>query len=110
MHVRNVRPYALVIAETDQRVEPGEIVEVDPDLGASLLEQPDNWEPPRGTPSAERPANSAAKTKWVAYAKANGMAEDEAEAATRDELVALFPETDETDPDDLSGDDLEDDR
>lgn len=95
MKVRNLRPYALEIAATEQVVEPGELVEVDAELGASLLEQPDNWGPPRGAPSADRPANSAGKAKWVAYATANGMAENEADALTRDDLVLLFPEIDE---------------
>lgn len=101
MKVRNLRPYALEIAATEQVVEPGELVEVDAELGASLLEQPDNWGPPRGNPSAERPTDSAGKAKWVAYATANGMAQDEAEALTRDELVVLFPEINESpNPDD----------
>jgi hypothetical protein len=98
MHIRNLRPYALEIAATGQLVEPGEIADVDPDLGASLLEQPDNWGPPRGTPSVDRPANSAGKAKWVEYATAHGMASDEAEGSTRDELVALFPDPNEAAP------------
>lgn len=43
MQIKNVRSYALEIAKTGQLVEPGESVEVDDDLGKSLLEQPDNW-------------------------------------------------------------------
>lgn len=45
MHIRNQRPYALEIAATGERVEPGDTAEVDDDLGKSLLEQPDNWAP-----------------------------------------------------------------
>lgn len=43
MHIRNERPYGLEIAASGQLVEPGETAEVDAELGASLLEQPDNW-------------------------------------------------------------------
>lgn len=43
MQVTNQRPYALVIAATDQEVGPGETVEVPDDLGRQLIEQPDNW-------------------------------------------------------------------
>lgn len=39
----NQRSKALTIAATGQTVEPGESVEVDDDLAAGLLEQPDNW-------------------------------------------------------------------
>lgn len=45
MEIRNVRGYALEIAATFQVVEHGETVEVPDDLGASLCEQPANWEP-----------------------------------------------------------------
>lgn len=105
MKVRNLRPYALEIAATEQVVEPGELVEVDAELGASLLEQPDNWGPPRGG-SHDRPANSASKAEWAAYATTRGVGSDEAEALTRAELVAMFPETDDNDPD-SSGDNEE---
>lgn len=43
MRITNQRSYALEIAATGQVVEPGETVEVDDDLGAGLVEQPDNW-------------------------------------------------------------------
>lgn len=43
MRIKNVRGYTLEIADTGDRVEPGAEVEVDDDLGKSLLEQPDNW-------------------------------------------------------------------
>lgn len=45
MKVQNIRPFALVVAATGERVEPGESVEVDSDLGKGLLAQPDNWGP-----------------------------------------------------------------
>lgn len=46
MQVKNVREYALNIDAG--RVEPGGSIEVDDELGASLLEQPDNWAPGGG--------------------------------------------------------------
>jgi hypothetical protein len=94
MHVKNVRPYALEIADTNQVVEPGEIVEVDHDLGTSLLEQPLNWQTPEGDPPIERPPVSARKADWVDYAAAVGFDREEAEALTKDELVALYTTTD----------------
>jgi hypothetical protein len=97
MHVKNVRPYALEIGPTGQVVEPGEIVEVEHDIGASLLEQPLNWQTPEGDPPIERPAVSAPKADWVAYAVAVGFDRDEAEALTKDELVALYTTTDADD-------------
>lgn len=49
MEIRNVRTYALEIAATGQRVEPGELVTVDDEaLAAALCEQPANWEPASG--------------------------------------------------------------
>ena len=36
------------------------------------------------------PSKSASKAEWVAYAVSQGVPEAEAEAATRDELVARF--------------------
>lgn len=45
MKVRNVREYALTIAATGQKVEPGDEVEVPDWLGHSLCEQPANWAP-----------------------------------------------------------------
>lgn len=38
----------------------------------------------------ERPAKSASKADWKAYALQEGMDEDEAEKATRDELAAKY--------------------
>lgn len=38
----------------------------------------------------ERPAKSASKADWVAYAVSQGAEQAEAEAKTRDELAALF--------------------
>lgn len=38
----------------------------------------------------ERPTRSASKADWKTYAVAQGMDEDEAEKATRDELAAKY--------------------
>lgn len=38
----------------------------------------------------ERPAKSASKADWKAYAVQEGMDEDEADKATRDELAAKY--------------------
>ncbi|NUK07468.1 hypothetical protein HRW18_05450 [Streptomyces lunaelactis] len=45
---------------------------------------------PEPEPVAQRPAKSAAKGEWVAYAVSQGLEQGEAEALKRDELVALF--------------------
>jgi hypothetical protein len=39
---------------------------------------------------SKAPARSAAKSDWFAYAIANGMDEDKADKATRDQLAELF--------------------
>lgn len=51
----------------------------------------DGSEPPAAAtpPIPTRPAEGAAKTKWVEYVTALGMAEDAALERTRDELVEL---------------------
>lgn len=56
MQVRNKRPYAVEIVDTGQRVEAGETVEVDDELGERLAEQPDVWEVADGSsrPTIER--------------------------------------------------------
>lgn len=49
MEIRYVGPFDRVeIADTGDEVAQGEIVTVDDELGASLLEQPDNWQPVKG--------------------------------------------------------------
>jgi hypothetical protein len=52
-------------------------------------------------PPAEpmRPAKSASKADWVAYAVSQGATEDDANAATRDELATLYAEPREVNPD-----------
>lgn len=50
--------------------------------------------PPGAQQQAEvkdaRPTHSATKDVWVAYAVSQGVAEDEARAMTKDDLVARF--------------------
>lgn len=57
MKIRNANTVALELEATGQIVEPGEEIEVDDELGASLCEQPRNWVPvgPQGPPAEERP-------------------------------------------------------
>lgn len=53
------------------------------------------WHRPDDEPPAvvlERPAKSASKADWLAYAVVQGADEAEAEGKTRDELAALFAE------------------
>lgn len=45
MQIRNVRGHTLEIAATGQVAEPEASVDVPDDIGALLLEQPDNWQP-----------------------------------------------------------------
>lgn len=49
MLIRNRRPYAVQIAATGQVVDGGEAVEVDDEIGSSLVEQVDAWEAADGT-------------------------------------------------------------
>jgi hypothetical protein len=44
MLIRNKRPYPVEIVATGQRVDAGETVEVDDEVGESLVEQVDAWE------------------------------------------------------------------
>jgi len=43
-------------------------------------------------PAGRLPARSASKADWRAYAVAHGMSEEDADAATRDQLAAHFHE------------------
>lgn len=54
----------------------------DDEVKAALADDPDG---PGGVP-----AKSASKADWVAYAVSQGKPEDEANAATKDELVAEY--------------------
>lgn len=53
MDITNAREYALEIAATGDVVEPGASVTVDDELGAALLEQPDNWQPAKTKPKTK---------------------------------------------------------
>lgn len=48
MLIRNKRPYAVEIVDTGQCVEAGETAEVPDELGKSLVQQVDVWEPADG--------------------------------------------------------------
>lgn len=41
-------------------------------------------------PPSEKPATSARKADWVAYAMTQGMSEDDADAATKTDLVEKY--------------------
>lgn len=60
MHVTLIRDEAREIATTGQVVEPGETVEVDDELGASLCEQVDVWAAatPRSKPKPKAKAEA----------------------------------------------------
>lgn len=52
--IRNQREYALTIAvDPPIEVGPGDTAEVDDDLAANLLEQPDNWGPAEPAPKTK---------------------------------------------------------
>ncbi|MFD4371500.1 hypothetical protein ACFWPY_07900 [Streptomyces sp. NPDC058527] len=59
-------------------------------------EQPDGPPPPSGDDNGngpddiERPARSASKALWVAYAVARGTEQDAAEQLTRDQLAEQY--------------------
>lgn len=76
-------------------------------LGRKMIEESDIAEPaePEGGTgetvvvtepgsAVERPKLSALKEAWVDYAVARGMSKDEAEALTRQDIAARFPEGD----------------
>ncbi|KAB2384753.1 hypothetical protein [Actinomadura montaniterrae] len=65
----------------------------DPVSGWRRVDEP---EPEPVAPS--RPAKSAPKGDWVAWAVANGAEQAEAEKATKDDLIAAYGQ-DEPDPD-----------
>lgn len=46
------------------------------------------------SPPTEKPAKSALKPEWVAYAMTQGMSEDDADAATKDDLIDKFVQND----------------
>ena len=54
MKVRNVSGFDRMIAATGQTVEADGIVEVSDELGASLCEQPANWEAVASEPKSKR--------------------------------------------------------
>lgn len=47
-------------------------------------------EPPQPPPTDERPPVSAAKAEWVDHAVAQGMSRDDAESATKQELIERY--------------------
>lgn len=86
MQITNVSATPRVIAETNDSVGPGESVEIEDELGDSLLEQNDVWR------RSDRPDTSDLKDDWVDYAVSQGMDRDEAEDRTKDELINEFGE------------------
>jgi hypothetical protein len=43
-----------------------------------------------GPAALERPARSASKAEWIAYAVAQGAEQDDAEAATKEQLIEQY--------------------
>lgn len=62
----------------------------DPASGWRCAEPEPDPEPEQEPVVLERPAKSASKADWVAYAVSQGADQEEAEGKTRDELAALF--------------------
>lgn len=85
------------VAERVQPVPGSEAAEryaalaADPASGWRCAEpDPESEEAPQEPVVLERPAKSASKADWKAYAVQEGMDEDEADKATRDELAAKY--------------------
>lgn len=72
----------------EERLAKGHIVRVQNEDGDPYVEGADAPKVPE--PPKERPALSAAKPVWVAWAGVQGMPLDEAEALTKDDLIAKF--------------------
>ncbi|MCA1569787.1 MAG: hypothetical protein LC798_05580 [Chloroflexi bacterium] len=91
----NRRPWPVEIVdpsdpEATYTVGPApDTVDVPPELAENLLQQEANWGRSKGGGPPERPKDGSPKAKWVEFATAMGVAD--AEALTRDELVARFP-------------------
>ncbi len=85
---RRIHAVELPLPDAHQvRIDRGELVQVNPD-GTPYDGQ---VTPERPRPSEiERPADSANKPEWVAYAVGKGAAEDEASAFTKAELIELY--------------------
>lgn len=58
----------------------------DPKSDWYRAEKPD----PKESAEAKRPAKNASQEAWAAYAVAKGANEDEAKAASRDDLIAAY--------------------
>lgn len=77
----------------------------DRELAALAEDSESNWRR-EGDPLADevpdepkRPTKSGSKADWVAYAVSQGASEEDASAATRDDLAALYAEPEEVTPD-----------
>lgn len=91
IHVRSeggvVIPMTLPLhPDIAKRLERGRIHRVHPD-GTTWRETPTDDVPSLPT---ERPALAASKAAWVGWAVANGMPSDDAEAATKSDLIDRF--------------------
>ena len=112
--LRNTSPYgALDVPLIRQTVDAGAEFDVTAEHAAILLEQDGNFEAVDDTAkriradietaraaaehaeSGEPPAASARKAEWVAYAAAQGADPAEAEAMTKEQLVAAYGATEE---------------
>jgi hypothetical protein len=71
-------------AEIEKQLVRQELVRVNED-GTPWVE-PETGE----VPEVKRPAKSALKAEWVGYAVSQGMSVDDADAATRDDLIERF--------------------
>ncbi|WP_328846122.1 hypothetical protein [Streptomyces sp. NBC_00258] len=93
MRTTYVRGAGSHVAERERPVEGSARAE---ELEALAADPASAWhveESEQGEPESivlERPAKSASKADWKAYALQEGMDEEEAEKATRDELAAKY--------------------
>lgn len=80
------RPAGAGVAE---RVRPAPGSDEEKHLERLAADRTDGWRKVPGDEQATRPAQSAPKADWVAYAITRGISREEAEAMTKAELIEL---------------------
>lgn len=59
-------------------------------LDVSLEDEAETVDAPEQDVEVERPADYASKAEWVTYAVARGVSDEDAKAATKNELIELY--------------------